>query len=84
MASALTSGAMGGAKVPTRRFARPRGAGRNAEVGVGSALTSRRRAPGAVAELAATGWEAGNCLPCRLARLLELNYHAVEPGFFHC
>lgn len=44
-------------------------------------LTSRPWAREAVAELAVTGWEAGNCLAWRLARLLEFNYQAVEPGF---
>lgn len=43
-------------------------------------LTSRPWARGAVAELAVTGWEAGNCLAWRLARILEFNYQAVEPG----
>lgn len=43
-------------------------------------LTSRPWAWGAVAELATTGWEAGNCLAWRFARLSEFNYQAVEPG----
>lgn len=40
--------------------------------------TSRPSSREAVAERAATGWEAGNCFPRRLARLLEFNYQAVE------
>lgn len=73
MASALTSGAVGGANFATRWLFRACRRQRDPGAGPIPRLTSLPRPGEAVAEPALTGWKAGICFGWRLARFLEFS-----------